>query len=38
MKQENTKIKKGIKYTKINELEIERKVLLDENKKLNIVL
>ena len=28
LKQENAKIKKAIKYTKINELEIERKMLL----------
>lgn len=35
LKQENAKIKKTIKYTKINELEIERKMLLDQNKKLS---
>lgn len=38
LKQENAKTKKIIKYSKINELEIERKMLLEENKKINNVL
>lgn len=31
---ENNKIKKSIKYIKINELEIELKIVIEENKKL----
>lgn len=38
MKVETQKIKKTIKYTKINELEIEKKILLDENKRLAALL
>jgi hypothetical protein len=34
LKGENQKIKKTIKYTKINEIEIEKKIILDENKRL----
>lgn len=35
---ESQKIKKTIKYTKINEIEIERKTVIDENKKLSALL
>ncbi len=38
LKQENAKIKKAIKYTKINELEIERKMLQEENKRIATLL
>lgn len=38
LKTENQKIKKTIKYTKINELEIEKKIILDENKRLSMLL
>jgi hypothetical protein len=38
LKQENAKIKKAIKYTKINELEIERKMLQEENRRIASLL
>jgi len=38
LKQENVKIKKATKYTKINELEIERKMMHDENLRVNKLL
>lgn len=38
LKAENHKIKKTVKYTKMNELEIEKKIILDENKKLAVML
>lgn len=38
LKQENVKIKKAIKYTRINELEIERKMLLEENQRVTQIL
>lgn len=38
LKTEAQKIKKTIKYTAINELQIEKKMLLDENKRLSSIL
>ena len=38
LKLQNQKIKKTVKYTKINELQIEKKIILDENKKLSTLL
>lgn len=38
LKAETQKIKKTIKYTSINELEIEKKMLMDENKRLSDLL
>ena len=38
LKQENCKIKKVTKYSKINELEIERKMMLEENRRVNMVM
>lgn len=38
LKSENQKIKKHIKYSKINEMQIQKKILYDENKKLNSLI
>lgn len=38
LKAENQKIKKVMKYTKINEIEVERKTIIDHNKKLSAML
>jgi DNA-directed RNA polymerase specialized sigma54-like protein len=38
LRAENQKIKKMMKYTKINEFEIERKMLTDENRRLGTML
>ena len=38
LKTENTKIKKTIKYTRINEIEIEKKMIVEENKRLSLIL
>lgn len=38
MKQENAKIKKAVKFTKINEVEIECKILREEYQKLQELL
>ena len=35
---ESQKIKKMIKYTKINELEIEKMIISDENNRLNTII
>lgn len=38
LKSENLKIKKTMKYTKVNEVEIEKKILFDENKRISQML
>lgn len=38
MRTDNQKIKKMMKYTKINELEIERKLIIEENKRIGAML
>ena len=38
LRAENAKIKKTVKYTRINELEIEKKILADENARISGVL
>ena len=38
LKSENLKIKKTMKYTKVNEVEIEKKILFDENKRVSQML
>ncbi len=35
---ENQKIKKMMKYTRINEIEIEKKVVIEENKRMSAIL
>lgn len=38
LKMENQKIKKMMKYTRINEIEIEKKVVIEENKRMSAIL
>jgi regulator of replication initiation timing len=38
LRMENQKIKKMMKYTRINEIEIEKKVVIEENKRMSAIL